>query len=322
MSLPALGFIIFLFLLFVIELFFYAYRTIQHPDRAEIRKRLSRTVVEERVHEEQYLVKKKVLSDVPFLNRILPYLPGAVRLDLLIKQANLKYTLGFFFLSSVSLAFVAYLLVSMLIRNPYLSVVIALGAGSLPFLYVRRKKKRRMAEFEKQLPEGLELLARALRAGHAFTSGMKFAADEFGDPLGPEFKETLDEINFGANVDDALKDLVYRVDCPDLRFFVISVILQRETGGNLAEIIENLAYLIRERFKFRGKVKILSAEGRLSAAILIAIPFVLFGILFITNQEYITWLIIDPIGKALIGIAMIMMILGIIVIRRIIKVEV
>jgi tight adherence protein B len=322
MSILALGLVIFLFSLFVIELCFFAYHTIQHPDRAEIRKRLRGTVVDEHVNEREYLTKKKVLSDIPLLNRILSLIPGMARLDLFMKQANVKYTLGFFLLSSISLAFTAYLLVSMLIGKPFLSVITALVSGSLPFLYISRKKKQRMAKFEKQLPEGLTLISRALQAGHAFTSGMKLAADEFGAPLGPEFEETLDEINFGAAVSDALKNLSRRVDCPDLSFFVVSVILQRETGGNLSEIIENLAHLIRERFKFRGKVKTLSAEGRLSAVVLLSIPLVVFGILTLINRPYITPLMVDPIGKALMGIAGFMMVLGIIVIRRIVKVEV
>ena len=130
----------------------------------------------------------------------------------------------------------------------------AVVAASLPLFYVQDpKKKREWPDLKNSSPKDWDLIARALRAGHAFTSGMKLAADEFGDPLGPEFEETLDEINFGVSVPDALKNLARRVDCPDLKFFVVSVILQRETGGNLAEIIENLAHLIRERFKFRGK---------------------------------------------------------------------
>jgi tight adherence protein B len=322
MSLPALGFIIFLFVLFVIELVFYAYQSIRYPDRAASRKRLRRTVLGAETNEEHDLVKRRVMSDVPFLNRILPYLPGAARMDLLIKRANVTYTLGFFLLCSISLAFAAYLLAQLLIKNPFLQIAIALFLGSLPFLYVRRKKRKRMARFEKQLPEGLELIGRALRAGHAFNTGMKFASEEFEDPLGPEFDETLDEINFGASVADALRNLARRVDCPDLSFFVVSVILQRETGGNLAEIIENLAHLIRERFKFRGKVRTLSAEGRLSAVVLISLPFLVFGVLFITTPQFLTPLIVDPIGKVLTGIAVVFMIIGIIVIKWIVKVEV
>jgi len=186
---------------------------------------------------------------------------------------------------------------------------------------VSRKKKKRMAKFESQLSDALMLIARALRAGHAFTSGMKLAADEFEDPIGPEFEETIDEINFGVSVPDALRTLSRRVDCPDLGFFVVSVILQRETGGNLAEIIENLAHLIRERFRFRGKVRILSAEGRFSAAILLAFPFLLFGVLFVLNREYLVPLTTDPLGKLLVGIGAVMMLLGLQLIRRIIRVE-
>jgi tight adherence protein B len=197
-----------------------------------------------------------------------------------------------------------------------------LGAASLPLLYVRSKKNQRMGKFEKQLPEALGLIARALRAGHAFTSGMKLACEEFSDPLGPEFEETLDEINFGQSVPDALKNLGRRVDCPDLNFFVVSVILQRETGGNLAEIIEGLAHLMRERFKFRGKVRVLSAEGRLSAIILCILPILLAAFLFVFHPKVVAPLLEDPIGKALMWITGVLMVLGFLMVRRIVKVEV
>ena len=127
--------------------------------------------------------------------------------------------------------------------------------GLLPFVNLNRKKRKRIARFKKQLPDGLDLIARALKAGHAFTGGMSLAAEEFDDPLGPEFSETLDEINFGVSVSDALRNLIGRIDCEELKYFVVGVILQRETGGNLAELMETLATLIRERFKFQGKVE-------------------------------------------------------------------
>ena len=179
-----------------------------------------------------------------------------------------------------------------------------------------------MAKFEKQLPEALDLIARALKAGHAFSSGMKLSADEFPDPLGTYFEETLDEINFGISVADALKNLTTRVDCPDLRFFVVSVILQRETGGNLAEIIEGLAHLIRERFKFRGKVKTLSAEGRLSGKILVAVPLLLFVVLYIINPDYAGTLIVDSVGRLMMIIAFFMTVFAWLVIRRIVSIDV
>jgi tight adherence protein B len=322
MNVLFLGVVIFILCLFVTELTAYAIRIIQHPDRAEIRKRLRRSVAVESDSESPNIIKKRVLSDVPFLNRVLAALPGVGRLDLLMGQANVKYTISFFILLSLALGLTGYLIFFILTKTPVFSFLLGLGAASLPLLSLRSEKKKRMAKFEKQLPEGLGLIARALRAGHAFTSGMKLASEEFGDPLGPEFEETLEEINFGVSVPEALKNLAHRVDCPDLKFFVVSVILQRETGGNLAEIIENLAHLIRERFKFRGKVKVLSAEGRLSAVILVVIPFLLFGTIFLLNRQFLKPLITDPLGRVIMALAIFLMFAGILVIRRITKVEV
>jgi len=151
---------------------------------------------------------------------------------------------------------------------------------------------------------------------------MKLAADEFDDPIGTEFNETLDEINFGVSVAEALKNMANRVDCPDLKFFVVSVILQRETGGNLAEIIEGLAEIIRERFKFRGKLKTLSAEGRLSANILIVLPIFMAVYMFFVAPEVISVLYTDPIGRAMSVIMVVLMIVGYLMMRRIVKVEI
>ena len=178
-----------------------------------------------------------------------------------------------------------------------------------------------MKKFQRQLPEALELMARSLRAGHAFTSGMKTAADEFDDPLGTEFHATMDEINFGISVTAALKSLASRVDCPDVNYFVVSVILQYETGGNLADIIESIAYLIRERFKFQGKIRALSAEARWSAYILIALPFLLMIVFHLISPEYLTPLFSEPIGRIVAGIAAFMMGIGIFVMKRMINIR-
>ena len=325
MNVLFLGAVIFIFSLFVIELMAYAIRVIQHPDRAEVRKRLRRSVIAEsggEGGEGPDITKKTVLSDLPFLNRVLAAFPGVDRLDLLMRQADAKYTMGFFVLLSLVLGLTGYLFFLILTKNPFFPLVLGLAAMSLPLLTLRSKKKKRMAKFEKQLPEGLGLIARALRAGHAFTSGMKLASEEFGEPLGPEFEETLDEINFGISVPEALKNLGLRVDCPDLRFFVVSVILQRETGGNLAEIIENLAHLIRERFRFRGKVRTLTAEGRLTGKILVVIPVILFFAIHFLNPEYSGRLISDPVGRELLLVAFFLLIIGWLLIRRLVKLDV
>lgn len=178
-----------------------------------------------------------------------------------------------------------------------------------------------MEKFEKQLPEALDLIARSLKAGHAFTSGMKLTADQFEDPMGSEFEKTIDEINFGVEISEALKNLGQRIDCPDLQFFVVSVILQRDTGGNLAEIMENIARVIRERFKFQNHVRALAAEGKLSGGILVALPIFLFIVLYIINPEYITLLLTNSVGNILLGIGSFMMLIGIFVIKKLIKIK-
>jgi tight adherence protein B len=165
------------------------------------------------------------------------------------------------------------------------------------------------------------MIARGLRAGHAFSTSIKFAADEFDDPLGTEFAKTIDEVNFGVSVTDALKNLADRVDCPDVQYFVVSVIIQREAGGNLAEVMDKIAHIIRERFKFRGKVKVLSAEGKLTALVLTGLPFVIVVVLMFTRPDYIRMLWVEPTGRIVTVLAALMMAAGILIIRRMIHIK-
>ena len=175
---------------------------------------------------------------------------------------------------------------------------------------------------QKQLPEALDLISRALKAGHAFVGGIKLVAEEFDDPLGPEFGEMLEEINYGVSTQVALKNLARRVDCNEIKYFVVGVILQRETGGNLAELMDTLALLIRERFKFDGKVRTLSAEGKLSAVVLVCLPFAIIAYLKLSQPEYMNLLFTDPVGRVMAVVAGIMMIIGIFVMKKMVKIEV
>jgi tight adherence protein B len=166
------------------------------------------------------------------------------------------------------------------------------------------------------------LIARALKAGHALPSGMKLAAEQFEDPLGPELTDTLDEINFGVSVADALRNLSMRINCQEVRYFTVAVIMQRETGGNLAELMESLAHLIRANYKFQGKVRTLSAEGRLSAVVLIALPFLIAGWINYSSPQFIAPLLSEPVGHMMLTLAAVMMTLGIIVIKKMVKIDV
>ncbi len=317
-----LGAIIFFISVIIIELLSYAYRSFRSPDRAKILKRLRKSIYTQSEQAGTDIIKKRVLSEIPFLNRLLIKTPGMLRLDNLISQANAKYPIGFFILFALFLAFLGFLIGMLVIKNQFAALGLFVLGGSMPFLYLNILKHKRIGKFKRQLPEALDLMARALKAGHAFTNGMRLAADQFDDPLGPEFAEALDEINFGISVPDALRNLAKRIDCAEIRYFVVGVILQRETGGNLAELMGILSYLIREKFKFEGKVRTLSAEGRLSAVILIALPFAIAGWLQFSNPRYLSTLFMDPIGKLMIIGAVLMMIIGVFVMKKMVTIEV
>jgi tight adherence protein B len=313
-TLIILGVVIFVITLFLIHMFLYALRGLRKPEAREIRKRLRALSKDEAGIPD--ILKKNMLVRVPLINSILMCTPGVDRFHRLMEQANTRYSMGWFLLLMASLALAGYAGCSLVTGTYAIRTAAAVVTGGIPLFYLRFKKKKRIEKFKRQLPEGLDLIARALRAGHAFTSGMELVAEEFDDPLGPEFDRTLDEINFGVSVQDALKSLAVRIDCSELKYFVVSVILQRETGGNLAEIIASIARLIRERFRLEGKVRILTAEGRQSARILSLMPIAVVLALRLFNPEYINALFTEPMGRMMAGIAVFMMLVGFLVIRR------
>jgi tight adherence protein B len=223
---------------------------------------------------------------------------------------------------SIILGTMGFMVINYFLRNQLSSFLLAALLAFLPLLQLLLLKQKRIEKFRNQFPEALDLIARALKAGHSLNSGMKLAADEFDDPLGPEFEETLGEINFGVSVANALKNLTKRIECPELKYFVVAIILQRETGGNLAELIESLADLIREKFKFQGKVRTLSAEGKLSAIILVAIPFFIAAYLHLSNPKYLSLLFTEPIGRVMVVVASIMMVIGMLVMKKMVTIKV
>jgi tight adherence protein B len=313
---------IFVLTLILIEGGYFALRRIQNPEKKEVLRRLRGLPSTRYENEIIDIMRKSMLSEVPWLNRVLLGFRWTDKLNRLLEQADTESTLGVFVLLSVLLASAGFLMGLWFTSRALPSIAAAILLGVIPFFYIYFKKKRRMEKFQRQLPDALDLIARALKAGHAFTGGLRMVAEELGDPIGTEFEKTLNEINFGVGIPEALKNLPNRVDCPDLKFFITSVILQRETGGNLAEILAKITYLIRERFKLQNRVQVLSAEGKLSAIILIAIPFVIALALAALNPAYIKTLFVDPIGKIFVAFALIMMIIGIFVMKKMIRIKV
>lgn len=314
---------IFVSTVLILEGGYFAFRMIRKPELSKVKRRLRTLSSGGYGHDTTIdIIRKKMLSEVPWLNRVLLGIPRLHDLDRLLEQSNARYTMGFYLLFSALLAFVGFYFMSLVVRNVSLSLLTGILLGAAPFLYLFSRKRKRMLKFERQLPDAIDLIVRALKAGHAFSGGLKMVAEEFEDPIGPEFDKTLDEINFGVGVQEALKNLTLRIDCPDLKFFVTSIILQRETGGNLAEILENLSYLIRERFKLHGKIRVLSAEGKMSAIILISLPFLVGVAISIINPKYISLLFTDPAGRVVSLFAVFMMAMGILAMKRIITIKV
>ncbi|MGD8955678.1 MAG: type II secretion system F family protein [Desulfobacterales bacterium] len=316
------GMVIFLISVVIVELVSYAYRNSEAAKRSRIKKRLRKYVFVEGETTGTDIIKKRVFSDVPAFNSFLSHAPLFHRLDQLLAQANAKSSAGFYILLMLTLGVIGFSTVYFFSRNALLSTVAGFMLAPIPMLFLLDMKKKRILRFKKQLPDALDLIARALRAGHSFTGAMKLAVEEFDDPLGPEFEETLNEINFGVSVPSALKNLSTRFSFEELQYFVTGVTLQRETGGNLAELVETLARLIRERFVFEGKVRVLTAESRISAVVLVALPFLIAGFLWFTNPNFLKPLLTEPVGHFLIVLAIVLMTIGIIVMKRMVNVKV
>ncbi len=264
--------------------------------------------------------KERLLSDIPWLNQVLRSIPLLRRIDRLLLQSHVQYPLGVFILISCVLAVTGFFAVGFLTSGYMGSFLIAACLSMMPLFYVSLKKKKRMEKFERQLPDALDLIVRSLRAGHAFIGGLEMVAAEFEDPIGGEFNAVIDEINFGVGVKDALVSLTMRVGCEEFNFFVVAFAIQRETG-DLCEILEKITYLIRERFKLRGRVRALVAEGKFSAIILIALPFFIGLAISILNPGYIAILRNDPLGNWLVYTALFLMVLGILIMRKMISIK-
>jgi tight adherence protein B len=239
----------------------------------------------------------------------------------LIAQSGVKMTVGTYVLACFATASAGAALGWSLLHMLVAALVLGVLAGSLPYLYLRFKKARRLRIFEEQFPEAMDLISRALRAGHAFTTGLGMVADEIPAPVGTEFRRLYDEQNFGMSLPDALRGMAGRVPVLDARFFVTAVLTQRESGGNLSEILDNLAQVMRERFKFKRQIRVISAHGRISAWILSALPPVMALAVFAMSPHYLEPLITDPLGTRLALIAGTLQVVGTYIIARMVRIE-
>lgn len=267
------------------------------------------------------LLRTKRFSDVPWLNRMLMKVPRLHALDRSLEQAAIKISVGRFLLLQVALgAILSALLIYSGKLHYLICVIIGMPLGFLiPSLYVLKKRDMRRKDFARQLPEALDFIARSMRAGNPFSASLKAVAKEMPDPIGTEFGITFDEMNYGLELEDALHNLGNRTGSEEMHFFITAVLIQRTTGGNLADVLNKIAAVMRARARTVREIMILSAEMRLSARVLIALPFVVAGALTLLNPSYLTVLFKNPIGQIIIGIQLLLMLFGYLVIRRMVN---
>ncbi|HKT99387.1 MAG TPA: type II secretion system F family protein [Paraburkholderia sp.] len=268
------------------------------------------------------ILKSRRLSDASATGRLLLAMPGVRSLDAWLMQSGLLWSVPRLFATCAVFALAAAFACAMLSHLP---LVVALAAAALcaplPALYVRRRRARRLVRFEQQLPEICDMLGRALRAGHAFSSAIDMVGSEFAEPAGGEFRITFDEITYGVSLNDALCSLANRMPVNDLRYLVIAVLIQRDTGGNLAELLDSTAWLIRERLKLFDKVRVLSAEGRLSAWVLGLLPVGSAALISVLNPPFLEVFWKDPVGVQLFYSVLVSMLCGVFWVRRIVKIK-
>lgn len=268
------------------------------------------------------ILKQRKLSESPLMVRLLTDMPGVHTVDRALKQAGMTMTVGRFAGYSVVCAAAGFGLGLLLHIHFLIQLALACALATVPWMVVRRKRIQRLRRIEQQLPDAADLIARALRAGHSFASALGMLAEELPAPLGTEFRIVFDEINCGVSMNTALSNITERVPIDDLRYFVIAVLIQRESGGNLAEILGNIGFIIRERLKLFAKVRALSAEGRLSAWILALLPFVVVGVLSVLSPDFIKIFWTDTAAEKLAGVCLGLMVLGILWMRKIVRIRV
>ncbi len=262
------------------------------------------------------------LSAVPSFNRILSHRRSLVfPLQRLIDQSGLNVTVGVVLLASAFIGLLAYSVVVWRAGLHWAGLLLGLVMMTLPTLYVRRARNKQIRRFEEFFPEAIDLLARSLRAGHAFTTGLAMVADELPDPVGHEFRLLYDQQNYGMPLPEALRAFGERIPLLDARFFVTAVLTQRDAGGNLSEVLDHLSSVIRERFKVKREVRTKSAHGRLTGWILALLPPALALALFVISPDYMTEFAKDPVGVRMIVGAIVLQVIGTLLMRRIVNVD-
>ena len=289
-----------------------------------IKERLAneRKAPELAAEEELALLRDEQLSNIPAIDTLLRRSRRVTDLQKLLAQAGMSMRAGNFLGVSALVGVAATIVVYSIGKRAEFTWIALLVGFIIPYSYASFRRNKRFEKFEELFPEAIDTLARAVRAGHAFTTALEMITNEVAEPVASEFRQLYEEQKFGMPVRDALMNLTERVPLVDVKFFVTAVMLQRETGGNLAEILDNLSYVIRERFKIQRQVRVYTAQGRLTMALLMGMPPIIVTVMLILNPSFIRPLFQDPIGHTLLVLGITLQTIGYFVIRKIIRIQV
>lgn len=319
----AFGILLFVAVVLCVEGIYLWWNHAHGPAAKRIEARLRALSAGGHVRAEQLsILKKRMLADSPRVQQLLMRVPRIGAVDRWLEQSGSTWSvaqlLGY-------CAMVVLCTIALIPLLPLPASLVLLGAvltAMLPVLHVVALRAKRLKQLEAQLPDAVDMISRALRAGHSFSGALSMVGQEMKAPIGPEFRTTFDEINYGVALDEAMTNLAIRVPVADLRYFVIAVLIQRESGGNLAEILDTIGNMVRERLKLFDKIRVLSAEGKMSAWVLGLLPFCTAGLILVVNPGFMNVLWEDPLGLRMIGGALVSMTFGVLWMRKIIRIRV
>lgn len=319
-----ISFLVFLFGLFLVLGAYLLATNGSDAKRARLQKRLSEALLHS-AHTENVdvvLARNELMSEIPWLNRSLVRVQAALQLKRMLDQADLHLTPSRLVMFSFMAGIMAAMAASVISVSILLMILCGVSAAALPFAHVWWKRKKRLDHFLEHLPDALDLMSRALSAGHAFSEAMHMISMEMPEPIAMEFRKTYEEQNLGLSLKLALENLTQRIPLLDLRMCVTAVLIQRETGGNLAEILEKVAYTIRERFRIMGDLKTLTTSSRMSAWLLCGLPIFVSIAITVMNPEYMSVLWKDTRGHYLIATALFLQVTGMLIVRKILKIKI
>lgn len=316
------GIAVFIAVVLGLESSFIWWNSTRGPEARRMEYRLREASAGTHAQNQLSILKQRTLSESAGLERLLLLLPRIHHLDRILVQSGLNLSVGDFFGTSLMLFAIGLFTMLFIGQGLVFPLLLGLGFACVPTVHVLRSRAKRLIKIENQLPDTIDLMSRAMRAGHAFPTALQMVGDEMSAPIGVEFRVLFDEINYGVPINDALLNLLSRIPSTDLRYFVVAVMIQRDTGGNLAELLDSISAIVRARLKLMGDIRTLSAEGKMSAWILTLLPFAVGIMIQIVNPGFLTVLWTNPFGLKLAYGAIAMMIFGIWWMSRIIKIRV